>query len=150
MSCRQRARVLGRYRLNTAIAIALLGGAGACARPTPTTGAATAAVAPGPWLWGGLRPGPHGVGIQTIATTDSTRAESAPDGTRRPRPLELIVWYPRRAGGLTTPVTFADYVELSEGSMTSRVPRTPEWRRRWLATAVSRAPDSVRVASIDR
>jgi dienelactone hydrolase len=149
MSCRQRSRAGGRYA-TTLFSIALAGAPVACALTTPPPDTSTDAFSQAPWLWGGLRPGPYGVALETIATTDSTRPESRLGGAGPPRPIEILVWAPRRPGALTTPVTFADYVELSEGPMIGRARRSVEWRRGWLAGAVSRTPDSVVATTIDR
>jgi dienelactone hydrolase len=123
-----------------------------CARATQAEpGASTPGAAP--WLWGRLEPGPHGVGMEILAAADSGRPERSADGVVRARPLELVVWFPARAGGLTrSPITFAGYVDLSEGSMVEGLAATRplEWRRRWLAEAVSRDPASVDPRLIDR
>ena len=116
----------------------------------PQAGVARAS-ADHPWLWGRLAPGRFGVGFRVVTAADSARPERNVSGASTPRPFEMAIWYPT-AGRLTRErLRFATYVDLSEGSMLAGLDgRSTEWRRRWLAESISRAPASVQRHLLDR
>src|SRR5580658_7417734 len=52
---------------------------------------------PDPQLWGSLKPGPYAVGFGLRWETDPSRTYGLEkDGTKKPRPIPVGVWYPAR------------------------------------------------------
>lgn len=75
-----------------------------------------------PALWGALSAGPYGVGYQVFATEDSARSAQ---GSRGPRPVQVVVWYPA-SGGLARRARFRDYYLLTNEQTLRRAPTADE------------------------
>lgn len=58
------------------------------------------------------KPGSFAVGFRVVAQVDPGRSypASAPDGVRRPRPIQTAIWYPARQGGAA--MRYDDYLRL--------------------------------------
>jgi dienelactone hydrolase len=67
-------------------------------------------------LWGGLEPGPHGVGFEQIESLDYSRPFQA-EGEHRARPITMSIWYPAASveTSETTPLKFGRYVDGADG-----------------------------------
>ena len=120
-------------------------------------GAAGASLAHGsadwqpPWIWGRLRAGAFGVGIQVVSGTDNSRRETSGPSTGQPRPLDLVIWYPTVRRLTRKPIRFERYVDLSDAAPSAGLRGRPDaWRRRWLAEAMSRDPASVPTTLVNR
>lgn len=68
-----------------------------------------------PALWGGLEPGPHGVGFEQVESFDHSRPFRS-DGEIRARPITISIWYPAEPpAAFARPVTFGRYVDGADG-----------------------------------
>lgn len=142
-------RLSVRSRMRVAAFGFLIGIVGCAGSPAARGGPPPAGEAP--WLWGGLAPGPHAVGLETITVFDSARREPSAAGTVGLRPLELVVWTPARPHLTRSPLTFARYVDLSMGAMVGTgAGASLDARRRWLAASMARTPDSVDASVVER
>lgn len=59
------------------------------------------------------KPGPHAVGLRTVAQHDASRSykpAGKPDRAAGARPIQTVIWYPATGGG--TPMRYDDYVQL--------------------------------------
>ncbi len=66
-------------------------------------------------LWGGLEPGPHGVGFEQIESFDYSRPFRA-EGEHRARPITMSIWYPGPAlSSDASPLRFGRYVDGADG-----------------------------------
>ncbi len=82
-------------------------------------------------LWGGLKPGPYGMGFQTAFEYDPARPYKRKldyDGNlykgERARPLQISFWYPAKASG--NRMRFEDYVALTANEEKSGEASTSE------------------------
>ena len=76
--------------------------AGCAPPPTP----------PDPQLWGSLKPGPYAVGFGLRWETDPSRTYGLEkDGTKKPRPIPVGVWYPARPSPAEH-MQVADYFDM--------------------------------------
>ncbi len=67
---------------------------------------------PDPALWGSLKPGPYAVGFGLRWESDSSRTYGVnPDGTKKPRPIPVGVWYPARPSP-SEHMQVADYFDM--------------------------------------
>jgi pimeloyl-ACP methyl ester carboxylesterase len=74
-----------------------------------------------PWLWGGLKPGPHAVGFRLQYKLDHSREydpEFVTDTARlpvhRPRPIMIGIWYPAEKTDASR-MTYRQYLDISPG-----------------------------------
>ena len=61
-----------------------------------------------PPLWGGLQPGRYRAGFEQLLLRDLSRP-SLIDGSPG-REIRIVIWYPARASGSGSPMTYGDYV----------------------------------------
>jgi len=67
---------------------------------------------PDPQLWGSLKPGPYAVGFGLRWETDPSRTYGLEkDGTKKPRPIPVGVWYPARPSPAEH-MLVADYFDM--------------------------------------
>lgn len=71
-------------------------------------------------LWGGLKPGAHGVGFRSVFRYDYSRPykrkynhEGKLQAGERGRPIQISIWYPAKPGGSAASMAFEDYVHLT-------------------------------------
>lgn len=103
---------------------------------------------PAYFRFGGLEPGPYGVGLQVLRTYDDQRTMGRPfdyEGNPNPeeigRPLLILVWYPARPAAGAAPLTYGGLVDLSAQEMIFRTPtagEVAETREAFLADALAR------------
>jgi len=98
----------------------------AAAPPALAPGAAAAARYP---QWGGLEPGPYGVGFTVVQAYDYTRPywprtdwRGRPAEGETARPMQLAIWYPARAAAQAEArgaraMTFGDYLRVAGGEL---------------------------------
>ena len=64
-------------------------------------------------LWGGLEPGPHGVGFEQIESFDYSRPFRA-EGDHRARPITMSIWYPASSSDASA-LKFGRYIDGADG-----------------------------------
>jgi hypothetical protein len=67
-------------------------------------------------LWGGLKPGPHGIGFRTVEKYDWSRTYGekmdyfgAPMPGETARPIQICIWYPAVTTGNETAMVYGEY-----------------------------------------
>ncbi len=109
-------------------------------------GVAHGASQPTPRLWGELKPGPYGVGFRVTTYNDPDR-----DGTSG-RPVQIALWYPTRLSKRSVPLTFADYLTVSN-AIADTTPVNGSDRqtlRESLSVAISSEPEGIAGEALDQ